>query len=182
MPIDVHNLMAVLRGRALDRLEAGVHRGADLMVQHLKMVVAGEDPSHQRGLANVTPFLYVEPTGRVRSRRKFIEQWKMVTQFTRLGPPHSTGAGRDSIGYQIKEKNYEEGKIVVRIGVNANAPGGMTTLRSYMMGHELGIRYPTNPNSKAPKHVIQRPWLRVTLNRYWSEFAATVLLTSRGLM
>ena len=183
MAIDVENLKAVLRGRAMARLEAGLRSGGDWLCEILKATVDGNGASEFAGKAAVSPFIYVDENGKQRRGRRG-KTWKpgvdAPTAFGRSGPPGMiTGAGRESIGYQIVDKDFDAGTITLRIGVedSPDARGGFKQLPGYMMGHELGIRR----GKKGLGVVTQRPWLRVTVSRYWSEFAAIVILRARGL-
>jgi hypothetical protein len=96
------------------------------------------------------------------------------------GPPGvNSGAGRESIGFKIVGKDYDAGTLTFMIGVDGGSRGGFKQLVSYMIGHDTGIRYPTR--GKGPRHLVQHPWLRVTIRRYWSEFAAIVVSEARGV-
>jgi hypothetical protein len=155
--------MALIRHRAMQRFVAGVRAGGDLLVHYARATIGA--PSNAVGGS---------PLGKLKHRRG--------GQAYRTGrPPYSrSGAGQLSICYQIKEVDEETGKVVLRIGVDASAAGGMTVLRSYLMGHEKGIRYPTR-GDRSNGVVLQRPWLEPTIRRYFYEFAATVVMVGRGL-
>ena len=176
MPLDINNLRAILRARALDRLEAGLRAGADHMCELLKATVSGPGAGDVRGPASVSPYLFVERSGRVRRRK----QSEGANRYRDRAPGMVAGAGRASIGFQIKSKDYDKGEIVLRIGVDASAPGG-TYIQTYLLAHDMGIRYPTRGPAKGLGPVIQRPWFRTTLHRYWSEFASITIAAARGL-
>ena len=176
MPINVENLRAVIRGRAMTRLEQGLRVGGDWMVEVLKATVScqsGDTP--RQGTAATSPHRYLEP-GKSRAR-----PWRRAEYTTRTvdkPPGMESGAGRESIGFQITDKDYDAGRMVLRLGVDGTARGGMSQLQSYMLGHELGIRYPTRGHG--PRRLIQHPWLRSTIVRYFSEFGAIVVMTARS--
>jgi hypothetical protein len=168
-----------LRRRAFARLEAGVRAGSDLMCTILKEVVSGAPGEDLRREARSgSPFVYMDrQTGRVRSRRP---SEKGIANVRDKAPGVDSGAGRASICFEIIRRDEAAGTITVRIGVDASAPGG-TDMQSYMLAHDMGIRYPTRGPAKGSGAVIQRPWLRAGIKKYWSEFAAEVILVSRGL-
>jgi hypothetical protein len=153
----------------------------------LKEVVSHEGGSAFEGKAAVSPFIYVDENGKQRRGRKG-KTWQpggpKAGVFGREGPPGMvSGAGMQSIGYQIVNKDFDAGTITLRIGVDDSAPGGFTTLQSYLFAWDTGIRSLAKGElkGKASGTVRQKPWLRVTISRYWSEFAAIVILRARGL-
>lgn len=168
-------ILAIMRARAFARLVQAAHVTGDFMCEVLKGVVSGQSPGHRPGPASVTPFLYVDRSGRMRRRRG-------EGEYRRGQPPGVvTGAGMQSIKYQIREQDLVAGRVLLWIGVDASAPGG-TYLQSYMLAHDLGIRYPTRGPLKGTGPVIQHPWLRVTVHRYKAPMAQLIVGVTRGLM
>lgn len=175
MPFNADALRDMIRRNAIRRVVAGVRVGADLLVEHLKALVSGPGAEDVRGPAAVTPFLYVDQRGRATRRRGGGHQYLRLE-----APGVQTGAGQDSICFEIREVNYDEGYILLVIGVDNSAPGG-TYIQSYMLAHDLSIHYPTMGPAKGTGPILQRPWLRTGIHRYWNEFSAAVVLVGMGL-
>lgn len=166
-----------LRRRAFHRLERGVRVGADWLVEVLKATVGGATVEQfVHGPASVTPFAYVERDGRVRVRPR---QWSGAERLRDTPPGRITGAAQASICFQIVERDIGAGRLVLRIGTDATAPGG-TYIQSYLVAHEFGIRYPTRGPLKGTGPVVQRPWARVTIQRYWVEWTSLAVAVARG--
>lgn len=169
MPVNVDALQRLL----MDRLEQAARIAASNLVTTLKTVVTAgaEDGTNLRKPASGTPFLFVEEDGTVRRRRV------RGTRYRREGPPGvRSGDGMRSICYEIRGRYDTLGVIVVRIGVDNSAPGGTRQLQSYMLAHDLGIRYPTRggPGVKGTGPLIQRPWLRNGVRHYLPEFTSII--------
>lgn len=167
-------VLAVARQQAMRRLEAGVREGCDWMCEQLKQVVSG--PGGESQPHGQPEIFYVDERGR-KIHRSRAAKWAGAT-FTRTGPPgEDTGAGKNSIKFEIVESNFDEGTVTARIGVDNSAKGGMTQLQSYMLAHELGYRIPTSGPNKGTGAVVQRPWLRSTIKRYSPELAMIVTMS-----
>lgn len=187
MPLDVANLAAVLRRRAMMRLVAGVRAGSDHVCTVLKATVSAPTAeSDDRGPAEPGVFEW-----HPEKYRGDVPQWAAGSPIrhhrrrngvlhAKIGdPPYMrSGEGRNSIGFQITRVDYVEGVVVVRFGVDGTARDPQ---HPYMLFHERGIRYPTLGPSKGTGPLIVRPWLRPTLRKYWDEFGAIVIMVGRGL-
>jgi hypothetical protein len=178
-------LVARIRTIAMDRVEAGLRVGGDYAVEMLKAIVSEPAAPDLSRPTSTIPFFYVDTNGRKRRGRRG-KQWQpngpVAEAFTRQGPPGMrSGAGRDSIKFQIVDRDDQAGTIKLRIGVDASAPGGMHTLRSYLFGHEIGIRYPTVGPAKGLGAVVQHPWLRNGVRRYLPEVQQVVTDTVEGI-
>jgi len=185
MPINGQAIAEAARKAAMDAMERGARAGCQYLVELLQATVssAGAIPMqgpHGRGVGS--PFKYARKGKRGIVYDPFPREWEKAPweQATRLRdmPPLSrSGAGARSIAYTFIERDDTKGIIRVRIGGDAKGAGtqgGFTTLPGYMTGHELGIRYPTRGPMKGTGPVIQRPWLRSTVNRYWGSFISVV--------
>lgn len=171
-------MVAVMKQQAMRRLEIGVRAGCDWMCEVLKQVVGG--PSGQEQPTGRPEIYYVDERGRKVARNK-AAKWTGAA-FARTGPPgKDTGAGQASIHFEIVERNFEKLTITARIGVDGTAAGGTRQLGSYMLIQELGYRIPTLGPDKGTGPVVQRPWLRTTINRYLPELSMIVVMTQVGL-
>ena len=186
MAMDLETFKRLILARAMDRLADRANGAAGWMRTILQSVVAGGGNSPFRGSAAQAPFVYVdEGGGRRRGRRGQLWQLKkgpagrpppLATDFGREGPPGKrSGDGQESIGFQIV-KDWSVPKITIRFGTDSTtARGGMTTLPSYMMGWELGIRYPTHGPRRGQDQVRQKPWLRTTIDHNLPEFLSQII-------
>jgi hypothetical protein len=169
-------LAGAIRSQAMHRLVEGCRAGGDLMVQILKATVAGAPTPDLREPARATPFLYVEPGGRVRGQRARIDAWQGARYVRDVPPGIRSGAGRETICFEIRDVDVIEGRLVLWLGNAAGARGGLTTLQSYLFAWDLGIR------RRASSPVIQRPWLRASIARYRAQLAYTIVGVARGVL
>ena len=180
MPIDTTAIVEAARKIAMDRLERGVHAGCMYMESLLQMTVShsGGIPMqgpHGRGVAS--PFKYRRGKGRKGKWETHPAEWAGGQRLRDIPPLSRSGRGMRSIGYKIIERDDAKGIIRVLIGGDARGygtQGGFNRLPGYMTGHELGVRYPTRGPHKGSGPVIQRPWLRSTVSRYWGSFVSVV--------
>ena len=179
-------LMSAFRRVAMDRLEAGMRAGGAHFQELLQAKVSGSGGGSFQGKATVSPFLYVDKNGKVRHGRRG-KTWQpggpLAGAFGREGPPGmDTGRGRESIGYQIKSRDDSIGRITMMIGVDASAPGGFTTLPSYLLAWDFGIRAKAAHEAKgqASGAIRQMPWFRVTINQHWGDFVGLVTSAMAG--
>jgi len=176
--IDQTVLEHAARRAAMGALEQGVREGATYMCELLRAAVSGpgnivSSGPHGRGVSS--PFRFRRKTSRGGRWENYPQEWEGAQKFRHDPPGVRTGAGRNSIGYQIKDRDDAKGTITFMIGVDASAPGGMTTLASYLLGHDFGIRYPTIGPMKGSGPVLQRPWFRSTIDRYWESFSSVIV-------
>jgi hypothetical protein len=187
MPINVAALTQLIKARAIQALEVGVRSGADWLCEVIKTVVSRPHSEHdERGPAPEAIFQWHPAAytrgpymfgSRLTRRRRTIDGVRF-----RVGePPYMrSGEGMRSVCFQIMERNVNECRIVVRIGVDGSAPGGTTTLQSYMWAHETGIMYPTRGPRKGSRPLI-RPWMQPALERYRNDFIQQVVNVARGM-
>lgn len=183
MTFDPSTLVNAARAAAMNAMEAGVHAGCSYMVQLLQAAVSNGLPGPS-AKGSVSPMMYRRPTKRGGRWERSPIEWSGGAKLrTRLRS--RTGEGARSIGYEIKERDAAAGIIRVLIGGDSpdnDTKGGFRTLPGYMTGHEMGIRYPKRGpgkgTGKGTGPVVQRPWLRSTVDRYWGSFQQVVLDTA----
>ena len=183
-------------------MERGVRAGCEFMEVLLKQVVSGPSggavsAQKPRGLGKVSMHLYREQKGftpktgdkelglpRLHTRDRWVAkppEWGTAVKVRETPPGMKSGLGRESIGYQIKNRNDAAGTITVWIGVDASAPkGGFGVLPSPLFAWDTGIRvkgpntsYSDNKSGRTGP-VVQHPWLRVTLANNWNSFVSVV--------
>ena len=203
MPINTQALERAARKAAMDAMERGVHAGCSYMEELLKLTVSGPSggvlsAQKPRGLGKVSMHLYREQKGftpktgntslglpRTHGKDRWVAkppEWGTAVKIRETPPGMKSGKGRESIGYQIKNRNDAAGTITVWIGVDASAAGGMCVLKSYLLGWDTGIRVkgPGTAISAAANReprtgpVVQHPWLRSTISAYWESFVSVV--------
>ena len=182
MAINMSAIEQAARKIAMDALESGVRAGCEYLSLILQAKVSSGHslPTAMRGPVGKNPFKYRR--GATETTKAKWEasppEWAGAPKSYGGAPGVVSGEGRKSIGYQIIERNDAAGTIRVLIGGDSpenNSKGGFNTLPGYMTGHELGIAYPTNPKSTKPKRVVQRPWLRNTVDEFWGPFTDMVI-------
>jgi hypothetical protein len=182
MTFDPSQLEQAAREAAMNALEAGVRAGCEYMTELLKASVSSGLPG-QSIAGTASPMMYRRETKRGGKWERSPIEWSGGAKL-RTRMYSRTGEGARSIGYMILERDDAKGVIRVLIGGDSpenNTRGGFRTLPGYMTGHEFGIRYPTRGIGKGTGPVVQRPWLRNTVNTYWGSFQQVVMdVASQG--
>ena len=202
MPINTQALERAARNAAMDAMERGVHAGCSYMEELLKLTVSGPSggvlsAQKPRGLGKVSMHLYREQKGftpktgntslglpRTHGKDRWVAkppEWGTAVKIRETPPGMKSGKGRESIGYQIKNRNDAAGTITVWIGVDASAPkGGFGIMPSPLFAWDTGIRvkgpgtsYSDNKSGRTGP-VVQHPWLRSTIAAYWGSFLSVV--------
>ena len=202
MPVNVQALERAARKAAMDAMERGVRNGCEYVTELLKMVVSGPSSGVMsaqpaRGLGKVSMHLYREQKGftpktgdrsiglpRLHERDRWVAkppEWGTAAKVRETPPGMVTGKGRESIGWQIKNRNDAAGTITVWIGIDASAPkGGFGIMPSPLFAWDTGIRVKgpgtSVKDNTSPRTgpVVQHPWLRSTLQNYWGSFVSVV--------